>query len=109
MQSEGNIFGICCSIGALLLDLLKGITAVSLPVAPFTDITSPNTRHTMRNTGAASSPRFSVRQKIDHPVYSAIHVADDCNKRGTAPFLFHNGADIKFKAAHGCMKLHQDS
>jgi len=109
MQSEGNIFGICCSTGALLLDSLKVLIAMSLCVAPFTDVTSPNTQHTMCNTGAVSSPRFSVRQKIGHPVYSAIHVADDCNKRDIAPFLFDNGADIKFKEARCCMKLHQDS
>lgn len=56
-----------------------------------------------------SSPCFSVRQKIVHPVYSAIHVAADCNKWGIVPFLFDNGVDIKFKEAHGCMTLHQDS
>ena len=44
-----------------------------------------------------------------HPVYSAIHVAADCNKWGIVPFLFDNGADIKSKEAHGCMQLHQDS
>jgi hypothetical protein len=50
----------------------------------------------MCNAGAVSSPQFSVRQKIVHPVYSAIHVAADCNKWGIVPFLFDNGADIKF-------------
>jgi ankyrin repeat protein len=44
-----------------------------------------------------------------HPLYSAIHVAADHNKWGIVPFLFDNGAEIKFKEAHGCMKLHQDS
>ena len=72
-------------------------------------VTPPIVRHTTSNAGIASSPRFSIRQKLVHPVHSVIHVAADCNKGSVVPFLFNNRAHIKVKEVHGCMTLHQTS